>query len=88
VVFGDSTLPACDTTTGLGGTFNIATDGRGLGMSKWSRFVSFQMPASTCNGKGVICPRHNEMCNVNFADGHAKCMKPLALEIPVDMWTP
>ncbi|MHB8997572.1 MAG: prepilin-type N-terminal cleavage/methylation domain-containing protein [Armatimonadota bacterium] len=83
VVFGDATLSGCDYTTGLGGT---AAPGEGF--QKWSRFVNVQLPASTCNGKGVICPRHNEMANVCFADGHAKCMKPLALELPKNMWLP
>jgi prepilin-type processing-associated H-X9-DG protein len=32
-----------------------------------------------------MCPRHNEMANVGFVDGHVKTMKPLSTETPVNI---
>jgi len=31
-------------------------------------------------------PRHSEMCNIAFVDGHVKAMRPAATISPVDMW--
>lgn len=78
VVFGDVTLWNCN-ADGTGGSA-----ANGLGMVPWSNFATYY--AGGCHGGGVMFARHNDMCNINFADGHAKCMKPIATEQPVNMW--
>ncbi|MEN6645198.1 MAG: prepilin-type N-terminal cleavage/methylation domain-containing protein [Armatimonadia bacterium] len=79
VVFSDATQWACDPVTGLGGTFRY-----GIGMTPWSTFAAHV--AGGCTGGGCMLPRHNDMTNIAFADGHAKAMKPEATEKPVNMW--
>jgi prepilin-type N-terminal cleavage/methylation domain-containing protein/prepilin-type processing-associated H-X9-DG protein len=79
VVFGDVTLWNCDPVTGLAGSFRY-----GLGLSPWSVFPS--RLGAGCFGGGCLLGRHNDMANIAFADGHAKCMKPLSTETPVNMW--
>jgi len=79
VIFADCTNWYCDPVTGLGGNFAY-----GLGMGKWSGFAA--RVAGGCHGGGCMCPRHNQMANIGFVDGHSKAMNPLATETPTDMW--
>lgn len=78
VIFGDVTLWNCS-ADGSGGTA-----ANGLGLVPWSVFATYY--AGGCHGGGVMYGRHNEMCNIAFGDGHAKCMKPISTETPVNMW--
>jgi prepilin-type N-terminal cleavage/methylation domain-containing protein/prepilin-type processing-associated H-X9-DG protein len=84
IAFADTTLWNCSPTTGLGGTA-----ANGLGLRRWSLFTAAATwGTGTCNGGGLLFGRHNDMANIAFCDGHAKCLQPLAAETPKDMFVP
>ncbi|MBU0611112.1 MAG: DUF1559 domain-containing protein, partial [Armatimonadetes bacterium] len=81
VAFADVLLWHGDIDTGRGGTA-----ARGLRLFKYSDRYNAGRLDSGCYGGGLVAPRHNDGTNFAFCDGHAKWLKPMATETPVNMW--
>jgi prepilin-type N-terminal cleavage/methylation domain-containing protein/prepilin-type processing-associated H-X9-DG protein len=76
--------------TATGGNIATGTGGTGQGGSELrpqtaANITSFG-PGTACNARSLFAPRHNEMGNVTFADGHAKIMRNDATVTPNNMW--
>jgi prepilin-type N-terminal cleavage/methylation domain-containing protein/prepilin-type processing-associated H-X9-DG protein len=71
IAFADANAWGGDVNTGNGGTFQGGSELRPLTAAN----ITAVGPGTACNCRSLWAPRHNEMANVAFADGHAKIMK-------------
>jgi prepilin-type N-terminal cleavage/methylation domain-containing protein/prepilin-type processing-associated H-X9-DG protein len=82
IAFADSNAHGGDPYTGNGGTWQGGTELRPLTAAN----ITSYGPGTPCNSRSLWAPRHNEMANVTFADGHAKIMKCESTLTPESMW--
>jgi prepilin-type N-terminal cleavage/methylation domain-containing protein/prepilin-type processing-associated H-X9-DG protein len=81
VALADANAYGGDITTGNGGSFQGGSELRPLTTNN----ITLYGPGTACNARSLFAPRHNEMANVTFADGHAKIMRNEATLTP-NMW--
>ncbi|MEN6545935.1 MAG: DUF1559 domain-containing protein [Armatimonadia bacterium] len=84
LVIADATAGGGDPLTGKGGTWQGGSELR----PNTAAYITTYGPGTACNGRSLWAPRHNEMANVTFCDGHSKAMKcEQTLQNPADtMW--
>jgi prepilin-type N-terminal cleavage/methylation domain-containing protein/prepilin-type processing-associated H-X9-DG protein len=82
IAFADANAQGGDLNTGNGGSWQGGSELRPLTAAN----ITAVGPGTACNCRSLWAPRHNEMANVAFADGHAKIMRCDATLTPESMW--
>lgn len=82
VLLADANARGGDVKTGNGGAWQGGCELRPLTDANIAQFG----PGTACDCRSLWAPRHNEMANVTFADGHAKIMRNEATLSPESMW--
>lgn len=82
IALADVNASGGDPNTGNGGSWQGGSELRPL----TAAYLASVGPGTACNCRSLWAPRHNEMANVTFADGHAKIMRCDATITPTNMW--